>query len=194
MSKSLGNTLLLEDLLKKYSDEAIKFALLQTNYRADINITDEYFKMAERQLIGFYTEIAKYDLDKKIKEKAPEAIKEEFIQSMDDDFNTAKAIANLFTLFKELKKEKDVDKKIISIIEIKKLYGILGLLRYDAKEFLKKYAREEKVPREIMDMVQKRQEAKQEKDYVLADKIRAEIISKGYALKDTKYGVEVEKV
>ena len=193
MSKSLGNTLLLEDLLNKYSDEAIKFALLQTNYRADINITDEYFKVAEKQLVGFYTEIAKYDLNKKIKEKAPEAIREEFIQAMDDDFNTAKAIANLFTFFKEFKKEHDEDKKIASILEIKKLYGILGLFRYDAKEFLKEYAKEEKVPEEIIALVQKRQEAKQQKNYALADAIRVEIISKGYILKDTKDGAEVEK-
>ena len=193
MSKSLGNTLLLEDLLNKYSDEAIKFALLQTNYRADINITDEYFKVAEKQLVGFYTEIAKYDLNKKIKEKAPEAIRKEFIQAMDDDFNTAKAIANLFTFFKELKKEHDEEKKIASILEIKKLYGILGLFRYDAKEFLKEYAKEEKVPEEIIVLVQKRQEAKQQKNYALADAIRAEIISKGYILKDTKDGAEVEK-
>ena len=112
---------------------------------------------------------------------------------MDDDFNTAKAIANLFTFFKELKKEQDENKKIASILEIKKLYDILGLFRYDAKEFLKKYAKEEKVPEEIIALVQKRQEAKQQKNYVLADAIRSEIISKGYILKDTKDGVEVEK-
>ena len=50
MSKSLGNSLLLEDLLKKYTNEAIKFALLQTNYRNDINITDTLFPEAERHL------------------------------------------------------------------------------------------------------------------------------------------------
>ena len=58
MSKSLGNSLLLEDLLAKYSNEAIKFALLSTNYRADINITDQLFPDAEAHLVRFYTAIA----------------------------------------------------------------------------------------------------------------------------------------
>lgn len=53
MSKSLGNSLLLEDLLKKYSAETIKFALLQTNYRADINVTDDLFPTAENTLSTF---------------------------------------------------------------------------------------------------------------------------------------------
>ena len=61
MSKSLGNSLLLADLLDKYSDEAIKFALLQTNYRNDINITDELFPEAEKHLYEFYSTLAVVD-------------------------------------------------------------------------------------------------------------------------------------
>ncbi len=57
MSKSLGNSLLLSDLLKKYSNEAIKFALLQNNYRGDINITDSLFPEAEKHLTDFYSVI-----------------------------------------------------------------------------------------------------------------------------------------
>ncbi len=58
MSKSLGNSLLLEDLLARYSDEAVKFALLSTNYKNDVNITDALFPEAEAHLIRFYTAIA----------------------------------------------------------------------------------------------------------------------------------------
>ena len=54
MSKSLGNSLLLKDLLDKYSPETIKFALLETNYRGDINVTDELFPEAEKHLAEFY--------------------------------------------------------------------------------------------------------------------------------------------
>ena len=58
MSKSLGNSLLLDELLQKYSDEAVKFALLQTNYRNDINITNDLFPEAEKHLYDFYTVLA----------------------------------------------------------------------------------------------------------------------------------------
>ena len=91
MSKSLGNSLLLSDLLARYSPEVIKFALLQTNYRGDINVTDSLFPDAEKHLVSFYTVLA--DAEKAgvpMTGSAPE-VDAEFDKAMDDDFNTAKA-------------------------------------------------------------------------------------------------------
>ena len=117
MSKSLGNSLFLKDLLDKYSDETIKLALLQTNYRGDINVTDNLFPDAEKHLYDFYSTLAIIDtvMDKLrghelVLENADAIsaseiatkVDSEFNACMDDDFNTALALSNLFGYFKDI--------------------------------------------------------------------------------------------
>lgn len=100
MSKSLGNSIVLGDLMAEYDDETIKFALLQTNYRGDINVTPDLFPNAEKHLYGFYKIM---DEAEKLGLKSAEftkSIDDDFNAAMDDDFNTALAISNLFGLFK----------------------------------------------------------------------------------------------
>lgn len=194
MSKSLNNTLLLADLLEKYSSETIKFALLQTNYRADINVTDDIFDLAEKQLLNFYSEIEKYKDVKGDAKKARKEIEESFVQAMDDDFNTAKAIGNLFSLFKEIKREENQNQVKSDMLKIKELYKIFGILQEEPSEFVAKYSRSSAVPSEITELAQKRLEAKKNKNYQEADAIRNQIQSKGYALKDTKDGFEIIKL
>ena len=114
MSKSLGNSLLLNDLLDKYSDEAVKFALLETNYRNDINVTDTLFPEAEKHLYEFYKVLAviekvmwkmkgiEWQISPEELDAAAayaEKIDSEFNACMSDDFNTALALSNLFGYF-----------------------------------------------------------------------------------------------
>ncbi|MBO7344990.1 MAG: cysteine--tRNA ligase, partial [Clostridia bacterium] len=102
MSKSLGNSLFLKDLLDAYSPETIKFALLQTNYRGDINVTDDLFPNAEKHLYDFYKIIKSAEtLGGSL--GGNEQIDADFNRAMDDDFNTALAISNLFGYFKSIK-------------------------------------------------------------------------------------------
>ncbi len=194
MSKSLNNTLLLADILDRYSSETIKFALLQTNYRADINITDGMFDFAESQLRKFYEEILKNKDSNGDAKKARKEIEEGFCAAMDDDFNTAKAIANLFTLFKEIKKEENPEQRKSDILKIKELYKIFGILQEDPVEFLSKYSQTDEIPKEIKELAEKRVEAKKNKNYQEADAIRDQIQVKGYALRDTKEGFEITKL
>ena len=200
MSKSLGNSLLLEDLLKKYSAETIKFALLQTNYRADINVTDDLFPTAEKHLVDFYRVLEEAEKSGLESSKKTEKIGEDFVNCMDDDFNTALAISNLFGYFKTVRKKlKDGDVTAIEDINaIRENYDILGLFRADAKEFLKKYDKADaednvSVPEEIFALAEKRKAAKAEKNYALADEIRKEIADKGFILVDTKDGFTIKK-
>ena len=200
MSKSLGNSLLLEDLLKKYSAETIKFALLQTNYRADINVTDDLFPTAEKHLVDFYRVLEEAEKSGLESSKKTEKIGEDFVNCMDDDFNTALAISNLFGYFKNVRKKlKEGDVTAIEDINaIRENYDILGLFRADAKEFLKKYDKADaednvSVPEEIFALAEKRKAAKAEKNYALADEIRKEIADKGFILVDTKDGFTIKK-
>ena len=197
MSKSLGNSLLLSDLLKKYSNEAVKFALLQTNYRNDINITDNLCPEAERHLYEFYKVFCEAEeAGIKIEGDYPE-IDEAFDRAMSDDFNTALALSDLYAFFKKIRAAvaaKDpVAGKMLS--QVKKTYALLGLVRFDPEAYVKNYEKthEEPVPENVRALAEKMQAARAAKDYALSDSIRAEILASGYAVMISKDGVSVKK-
>ena len=197
MSKSLGNSLLLSDLLKEYSNEAIKFALLSTNYRNDINITPDLFPEAEKHLADFYRAFVEAEkAGVKIEGEYPE-IDKKFDEAMSDDFNTALALSELYAYFKQIrslimKKDPTAGKMLA---QIKNTYSLLGLFTKNADEFVKNYdkAHEEPVPEDVKALAEKMQSARAEKNYALSDELRAEILSKGYTVMISKDGVSVKK-
>ena len=197
MSKSLGNSLLMSDLLKDYSNEAIKFALLSTNYRNDINITPDLFPDAEKHLYDFYKVfVSAKEANVGLYGDYPQ-IDEEFDNALSDDFNTALAISNLFSYFKKIKAliaEKDpLAGQMLN--QIKKTYSLLGLFKKDPEEFTKSYEKshEEPIDEHIAALLDKMQAARAAKDYATADAIRAEITSNGYAVSIKKDGVSVKQ-
>ena len=197
MSKSLGNSLLLKDLLDRYSAESIKFALLQTNYRGDINVTDSLFPEAEKHLTEFYTAIkAAEDAGIKICGENSE-IDKEFDAAMDDDFNTALAISNLFGYFKIIcAKIAAGDKSAgADINQIRKTYSLLGLFEEDASGFLAAYAvkEQEKIPEEVVALAEERLQARNNRDWAKSDALRDEIARMGYTVKDGKGTYTLEK-
>ena len=197
MSKSLGNSLLLSDLLKKYSNEAVKFALLQTNYRNDINITDNLFPEAERHLYEFYKVFCEAEeAGIKIEGDYPE-IDEAFDSAMSDDFNTALALSDLYAFFKKIKAAVAAKDPVVGemLSQVKKTYSLLGLFRFDPEAYVKNYEKthEEPVPENVRALAEKMQAARAAKDYALSDSIRAEILASGYAVMISKDGVSVKK-
>ncbi len=199
MSKSLGNSLLLADLLEKYSDEAVKFALLQTNYRNDINITDDLFPEAEKHILDFYTVLAAAEgiTARPTAEDIEGAkyIDEEFNACMSDDFNTALALSNLFGYFKELKKLTAAGngKAVAMAAQIKETYGLLGFFQKDAKAYLAKHAKEEAIPAEVKAIAEERWAERLAKDWAKSDLLRAKLAELGYAVKDSKEGYQLTK-
>ncbi len=197
MSKSLGNSLFLKDLLDKYSDETIKFALLQTNYRGDINVTDNLFPDAQSHLYDFY-KIIKNAKDK-FGDLAGEnkEIDDSFNKAMDDDFNTALAISNLFGLFKSIKSKinKGDSTAIADVNQIIKTYSLIGLFTSDANEFIKECEKNQNsdIPQEVVALAEQRVLARQNKDWALSDKLRDDISALGYVVKDSKDGYSLEK-
>lgn len=200
MSKSLNNSILIRDLLDKYDAEIIKFALLQTNYKNDINITNDLFEESRKHLVNFYTIgneiVKKYGVDATINKN----IDKEFNEAMDDDFNTAKAIANLFGYFKSinLKLNNNDSSCLCDWNAIKHTYSLLGLFENDADTFISQYKdnfqSNEEIPDEIIDLAKKRWNAKQSKNFALADLIRKEISDKGYTLLDKQDAYIIEKI
>ena len=216
MSKSLGNSLLLTDLLANYSNEAVKYALLQTNYRGDINVTDDLFPSAEKHLYEFYSTLAVVDkvMDKlrgmeltlthedavKAAETA-EKVDREFDECMDDDFNTALALSNLFGYFKEMKKllasgtAGDLFVALSMGVQIRKTYSLLGLFKKSAQEYVAWYEEKfaEDIPADVKAIAEERWQARLNKDWAKSDTLRAALAEKGYAVKDSKTGYELTK-
>ncbi len=216
MSKSLGNSLLLNELLDKYSNEAIKFALLQTNYRNDINVTDDLFPEAEKHLYEFYQTLATVDKateklrgmeltldadDTKRAAEFAEKIDGEFNACMGDDFNTALALSNLFGYFKEMKKllaagkTGDFFTALAGAVQIKKTYALLGMFKKNASEYVAWYESKtaSAIPEEVTAIAEERWQARVNKDWVKSDELRAKLAEMGYTVKDSKTGYELTK-
>ena len=197
MSKSLGNSLLLEDLLKQYSNEAVKFALLSTGYRGDINITDSLFPEAEAHLRRFYELIARAEEAFPDEKGGEESIDKRFDEAMSDDFNTALALSDLFGYFKEVSRllaEHDPRARRI-VNQIRKTYSLLGLFKKDAKEYLAKYGeKQEEVPEEVKAVAEERKAARANKDWAKSDELREKLKALGYAVKDSKDGYTLTKL
>ena len=197
MSKSLGNSLLLEDLLKQYSNEAVKFALLSTGYRGDINITDSLFPEAEAHLRRFYELIARAEEAFPDEKGGEESIDKRFDEAMSDDFNTALALSDLFGYFKEVSRLlAEHDPKARRIVnQIRKTYSLLGLFKKDAKEYLAKYGeKQEDVPEEVKAIAEERRAARANKDWAKSDELREKLKALGYAVKDSKDGYTLTKL
>ena len=196
MSKSLGNSLFLKDLLDRYSAETVKFALLSTNYRADINVTDNLFPDAEKHLAEFYGVII--SAKKKGIEIAGEnpVIEAEFNEAMDNDFNTAVAISNLFVYFKKIKSKINAGDITAGadINQIIKTYSLLGLFASNPEQFVEKYGEKPaEIPAEISALVEQMQEARKIKDYATADALRAKIDEMGFTVLITREGIVVKQ-
>jgi len=194
MSKSLGNSILLKDLLDNYDNEVIRFALLQTNYKNDINITDNLFDNAKAHLLSFYETLAKVNALGK-SEEVNQNIDKEFDEAMDDDFNTALAIANLFGYFKELnhKVATGDSTAIADANAIIKTYSLLGLFNHNAEDFINNNKVEAVIPEDIREKAKARWQAKLIRDWATADTLRQELDTLGYIIKDSKDGYEIIK-
>ena len=197
MSKSLGNSLLLEDLLKQYSNEAIKFALLQTNYKNDVNLTSTVFEDAEKHLAEFYEVFVSAKKAGIVIEGEDKEIDEEFDSAMTDDFNTALALSNLYKYFKVIKQKiaKNDSSAGALLSQIKTTYSLLGLFKKDAEEFIAyvKQKNANAIPEEVVSLAEERKLARQTKDWAKSDELRDKIAELGFIIKDSKDGYEIIK-
>ncbi|MFC3885271.1 cysteine--tRNA ligase [Bacillus songklensis] len=193
MSKSLGNFILVHDIIKKYDPQLLRFFILSVHYRHPINYSEEILENTRKGLERLQTSYKnlKHRLEssnnltsnnedwlKKI-----EDLHKTFVREMDDDFNTANAIAVLFDLSKQANLyllEKNTSEVIVQafIKEFEALTSVLGL----------DFAKEELLDEEIEVLIQKRIEARKNRNFALADQIRDELKAKNIVLEDTAQG------
>lgn len=199
MSKSLGNFLTIDKILEKYDANTIRFFILTNHYRMPVEFSEEALDSAQAGAKRLYNAIntAKKTakIDESIDFKDSEEYKE-FIESMDDDLNTSKALAVLFDLATKVNKEPD--SKNLTIIY--KLSQTLGF-NFDKVEISEEELKQKvdfiakKLEIELKDMsaiLEYRRKAREEKNWDLADKIRIAFDEAGIVLKDSKEGTTWE--
>ena len=196
MSKSLGNFKTVREIAEVYGYEVIRYFLISAHYRSPINYSVDIIEQCKNALERLYTcreslDFALENADDPAGDNDSELIslfdsrKNEFIAAMDDDLNTADAIAALFELTKDINTNvlgKDASKAVCerAAAVFDELCDVLGLL-YNRKE--------NTLSSDIEALIEKRQEARKNKDWATADKIRDELKAQGIILKDTPQGV-----
>ena len=185
MSKSLGNFFTVREVLKQYRPEVVRFFVMSSHYRSPLNYSDEQLDDAGLALTRLYTALRGVNA---VAGKSS-AYSERFKQAMDDDFNTPVAMAVLFDMARELNKEKNNDAELAEQLagELKELSNVLGILQDDPKSFLQSSDAVKPgslTEQEIEQFIEQRLQAKQNKDWALADKIRDDLKQHGIVLED----------
>lgn len=198
MSKSLGNFKTVREIADVYGYEVIRYFLISSHYRSPINYNLEIIEQCKSALDRLYT--CRESLDFALKNafdcdaddeliKLLNSRREQFITAMDDDLNTADGIASVFELVKDINTkilDKNVSKSVCetAVKVFDELCGVLGLL-YNRKS--------NDLDAEIEELINKRQEARANKNWAVADQIRDDLKARGIILKDTPQGVTWSK-
>jgi cysteinyl-tRNA synthetase len=200
MSKSLGNFFTVRDIAKEFDLEAVRLFILSAHYRNPINFSRDLIQASAASLERIYN--AKYNLkyfidhhkneEEKIDREFAEQLKyfkQEFCNAMDDDFNTADAIAAIFELIRYININVN-EKTPVGMMKaaqtlLDELTGVLGIAQNIKQELLDK---------DIEALIDQRQKARANKDFALADKIRDELKSKNIILEDTREGVKWKRI
>lgn len=185
MSKSLGNFFTIREVLKQYHPEVIRYFLLSSHYRSPLNYSTENLDIAKASVSRLYSALDGVQLGQAIENSAYE---QAFMDSMNDDFNTPKAMAVLFDLAKEVNKQKDSPEQPGLVALLVKLGNQLGLLTESAETFLQAQMGESLDEARIEALIVERTEARRNKDFARSDAIRDSLLAEGIELLDSAEG------
>ncbi|MDB4138751.1 cysteine--tRNA ligase [Methylophilaceae bacterium] len=182
MSKSLGNFFTIRSILEHFEPEVIRFFILKAHYRSPLNYSDKHLEESKQGLTRLYLAIRNIIDNKKLIDWKSSYAKR-FKEALDDDFNSAEALAVLYELANKANKNKNNDDQNLLL----RLANIIGILNQDPEIFLKGEKKETN-DFDIDELILKRVAAKKNKDFAEADKIRIFLESHDILLEDTSSG------
>jgi cysteinyl-tRNA synthetase len=198
MSKSLGNSFFLKDVLKSYSGEVIRFYLMSAHYRANFNFNEEDLIASKKRLDKLYRVKKRvYALESEIS-NVNKKFKDDILNALNDDMNTSIALSLIDEMIGNANdkldanpKDKNLKKELVSNILF--INNILGIGFNDAYEYFQ-FGIDEQTKSKIEELITKRNEAKKEKNFEVADAVRNELSELGISLMDTINGTVWEKL
>jgi cysteinyl-tRNA synthetase len=187
MSKSLGNTITVNDLLAAgVQGEVIRYALLMTHYHKPLDWNEKFLLSAKKSLNKLYSAIlfTEKNSSQAVRSEVQTNINNEFLLALMDDMNTPRALSVLHSLAGQMNRCEDLHKKSALATELRSAAKFLGLFNCGASDW---YAKDPDAEVEVL--IQERHGARQQKNYTLADSIRTKLKQKGILLKDNPDGI-----
>ncbi|MFZ2315710.1 MAG: cysteine--tRNA ligase [Gammaproteobacteria bacterium] len=181
MSKSLGNFVTIRDVLEDHSPEVLRYLLIASHYRSALIYTEDTLFQSKQALGRFYTALRGLAIAKKPVDTKYE---QQFIAAMDDDFNTPVALSVLFDLAHEIHRLREKDNEAAAGLAalLKYLGNVLGILQADPEVFFQSASQDD--IQKIESLIEARQQARKEKNWAEADRIRAELTAMSVVIED----------
>lgn len=189
MSKSIGNVLLVRELLEDAPGEAIRYVLMSAHYRAPLDWNDAVLQQAKNSLDRMYNALREMDTVVAVATEAPEA----FIEALKDDLNTPKALSEMFALVKQANSTEESQVKAILKGQLLACGEWLGILQHDPEEWFSGAADSDDAA-EIDALVEERIVARDNKDWDRADEIRDILAEKNIVIEDGANGARWKRV
>jgi len=193
MSKSLGNFFTVREILQRYQPEEIRYFILSSHYRSPLHYSDDNLDQARGALQRLYTALRGSDVNDDAGLDAD--YEERFRMTMNDDFNTPEALAVLFVLARAMNRAREQDSSGIARLAntLSKLAGRLGILQADPESYLRgrlETGAEGPGDADIEALIARREQARTDRDWGEADRIRDELTGLGIVLEDSGDGTQ----
>jgi cysteinyl-tRNA synthetase len=186
MSKSLGNVLLVHDLIKTVPGEVIRLALLSAHYRQPLDWSEETIEKARKMLDRLYGAVRGIDVPDEA--RAAAVIPEALVAALEDDLNTPKALAEFFAIARALNKANDVQEIETLAAQMYAAGELMGLLGNDPEQWFAGHV-EGDLPADVIEgLIEERNAAKAKRDFERADAIRDQLKEAGVSIQDGRDG------
>lgn len=177
MSKSLGNVLLVHDMIRDIPGEVIRLALLSAHYRQPLDWSEETLESAKRMLDRFYGALRGVSV---AESEPPDAV----VEALEDDLNSPKALAEMFSVARQLNKSTDAAERQALASQLRAAGDLMGLLQSDPEEWFAGGTDGELSADEIEALLEERKIARANRDFAAADSIRDKLSNAGIVIED----------
>ncbi len=192
MSKSVGNIVLVRDLLEQAPGEAVRLALLSAHYRQPLDWTEDVLTEARRKLDRLYGTLRDVSgWQEAWPESPPDAA---FLAALEDDLNTPRALAALFDLARDANRSEDPDERAGLAARLRASAGLLGLLAAEPQAWFTAETATSLSNDDVESLIRARREARGRRDFAAADQIRSQLVEAGIAIEDGPEGTRWRRV